>query len=124
MPGDLPPAEGIRAGLDAFLEHISHHARAYVSLMRGGIGSDPEVAQVVESVRTRLADGFLDGSPFQPMLAGNVRFRTVVRGWIGFVESATIDWCDKPKMSRVDLRDLLAEVFLAIMGAIAPQLLK
>src|SRR5438034_2757950 len=37
VPGDLPPAEGIRAGLDAFLEHISHHARAYVSLMRGGI---------------------------------------------------------------------------------------
>src|SRR5207237_1524852 len=55
VPTDLPPAEGVRAGLDAFLEHISQHARAYVSLMRGGIGSDPEVAPVVESVRTRLA---------------------------------------------------------------------
>src|SRR6476646_1304931 len=51
MPVDLPPAERVRAGLDAYLDHISKHSRAFVSLMRGGIGSDPEVVQVVESVR-------------------------------------------------------------------------
>ena len=123
VPTDLPPAEGIRAGLDAFLEHISLLPRAFVSLMRGGIGSDPEVAAVIESVRTRLADNFLDGSPFESMLRGNARFQVVIRGWIGFVESATIDWCEKPKMSRVDLRDLLAEVLIAIMARVAPQLL-
>src|SRR5438045_1072620 len=43
VPNDLPPAEGIRASLDQFLEYISQNARGYVSLMRGGIGSDPEV---------------------------------------------------------------------------------
>src|SRR5579862_7824441 len=37
---DLPPAERIRRGLDAYLDHVRAHARAFVALMRGGIGSD------------------------------------------------------------------------------------
>src|SRR5215207_3892580 len=50
VPEDLAPIERVRRSLDAYLEYISLHSRAYVSLMRGGIGSDPEVAQVVEDV--------------------------------------------------------------------------
>ncbi|MEO6772650.1 MAG: TetR/AcrR family transcriptional regulator [Kofleriaceae bacterium] len=124
VPTNLPPAERVRAGLDAYLEHISHHARAYVSLMRGGIGSDPEVAAVIEGVRRRLSDRFLDGSPFKPMLAGNPTFETTLQGWIGFVEHATIDWCANPKLTRDELRDLLSQILLAIMTAITPQLLR
>ena len=60
VPVDLPPAERVRAGLDAYLDHISQHARAFVSLMRGGIGSDPEVASVIEGVRRRLSERFLE----------------------------------------------------------------
>jgi AcrR family transcriptional regulator len=124
IPTDLPPAERVRSGIDAYLDHIQQHARAFVSLMRGGIGSDPEVAAVVEGVRRRLADRFLEGSPFAPMLAGNVRFGYAVRGWIGFVEHVSIDWCDDPKLDRVQLRNLLSQILFAIMGAIAPQLLE
>jgi AcrR family transcriptional regulator len=124
VPTNLPPAERVRAGLDAYLEHISQHARAYVSLMRGGIGSDPEVAAVIEGVRRRLSDRFLDGSPFKPMLAGNPKFESTLAGWIGFVEHATIDWCANPKLTRDELRDLLSQILLAIMTAITPQLLR
>jgi AcrR family transcriptional regulator len=124
VPTNLPPAERVRAGLDAYLEHISQHARAFVSLMRGGIGSDPEVAEVVDSVRRRLSDRFLEGSPFKPMLSGNPKFETALQGWIGFVEAATINWCAAPKLTRDELRDLLSEILLAIMTAITPQLLR
>jgi AcrR family transcriptional regulator len=124
IPADLPPIERVRAGLDAYLDHISLHSRAYVSLMRGGIGSDPEVAQVVEDVRARLADNFLEQTPFAQMLSKDVRFQTAVRGWIGFVEGATIDWCANPRLSREELRELLASILFAIITAVAPQLLK
>ena len=123
IPTDLAPAERVRAGLDAYLDHITQHARAFVSLMRGGIGSDPEVAQVIEDVRTRLSARFLEGSPFAPLLAGNVRFETAVRGWIGFVEAVSIDWCANPRLNRTELRDLLSQIMFAILTAIAPQLL-
>ncbi len=58
------------------------------------------------------------------MLAGNVRFNVAVRGWIGFVEHVSIDWCADPKLSRVELRDLLSQILIAIITAVAPQLLK
>ena len=124
VPTNMAPADGVREGVGAFLDYISQHARAYVSLMRGGIGSDPEVAGIVESVRTRLADSFLEGSPLEPVLRGNVKFETVLRGWIGFVEATSIDWCAHHRMSRDALRDLLLSVFVGIMGSTVPQLLK
>src|SRR5512143_30525 len=73
VPDDIAPIERVRTSIDAYLDHITRHARAYVSLMRGGIGSDPEVAAVVEGVRKRLTDNFLEQTPFAAMLAKDVR---------------------------------------------------
>jgi AcrR family transcriptional regulator len=122
IPTDLPPADRVRAGLDAYLEHITQHSRAFVSLMRGGIGSDPEVAQVIESVRLRLADRFLEGSPLSSLI-GNARFEVAVRGWIGFVEHASIDWCANPRLTRLELREMLEKILFAIVTAVAPGVL-
>jgi len=120
IPADLAPIEQARAGLDAYLDHITRHVRAYVSLMRGGIGSDPEVADVVESVRTQMFDTFLKDQPFAPLLAGNARFETAVRGWIGFVEGATIDWCVNPRLSRTELRELMVSILFEILKLVSP----
>jgi len=120
IPANLAPIDQARAGLDAYLDHITRHARAFVSLMRGGIGSDPEVADVVESVRGQMFDTFLKDQPFAPLLQGNLRFLTAIRGWIGFVEHTTIDWCVNPRMTRVDLRELMVEILFAILQAVTP----
>ncbi len=120
VPQDLAPIDRVRRSLDAYLEHITRHARAFVSLMRGGIGSDPEVAAVVEGVRTRLFDKFLHGTPFAPILRGDARFETAVRGWIGFVEHASLDWCTSARLTRAELRDLLADILYEIMRVAAP----
>jgi AcrR family transcriptional regulator len=120
IPEELAPIDRVRSSVDAYLDHITRHSRAFVSLMRGGIGSDPEVAAVIESVRTRLFERFLAGSPFANRLSGDVRFQTAVRGWIGFVEAASIDWCADPRLSRLELRELLAAALFEIMRVVAP----
>lgn len=120
VPGDLAPAVQVQASVDAYLAHIARHSRPFVALMRGGIGSDPEVASVVESVRTRLFDKFLVGSPFANLLAGDVRFETAVRGWIGFVEAASIDWCANPRLSRTELCELMTQVLFEILRVVMP----
>ena len=122
VPEDLPPIERVRKSLDAYLEYTTRHAQAFVSLMRGGIGSDPQVSTVIEGVRQRLFDSFLGGSPFAPMLAGDVKFETAVRGWIGFVEHASLDWAANPRMTRDQLRDLLTQILFEIMRVTAPQI--
>lgn len=122
VPEDLAPLERVRTSVGAYLDHIARHSRAFVALMRGGIGSDPEVAAVIESVRTRLFEKFLVGSPFANLPPGDARFETAVRGWIGFVEAASIDWCANPRLSSQELRELLAQVLFEIMRVVAPAL--
>ena len=90
--------------------------------MRGGIGSDPEVAEVIEGVRRRLFDTFVKDVPFASVLAKQPKFHIAVRGWIGFVEGASIDWCADPSVSRVELRELLTQILFEIMKAVAPSI--
>jgi AcrR family transcriptional regulator len=123
VPVSLAPIDQVRTSVDAYLEHVMRHSRAFVSLMRGGIGSDPEVAAVIESVRTRLFDKFLAGSPFANLLSGDPRFETAVRGWIGFVEAASIDWCANPRLSRAELCELLTEVLFGVLRVVTPGVL-
>jgi AcrR family transcriptional regulator len=120
VPGDLAQLAAVRASVDAYLDHIARHSRAFVSLMRGGIGSDPEVAAVIEGVRARLFEQFLAGSQLGGLVTGDARFETAVRGWLGFVEAASIDWCANPRLSRLELRELLTEVLFGIMRVVAP----
>ncbi len=120
VPEEGAPIDRVRQGLDAYLGHVMEHSRAFVSLMRGGIGSDPEVALVVEGVRSRLFQQLLSGSPLAGMVAGDPKVELAIRGWIGFVEAASIDWCASPRVTRVELRELLAQVLLEVLRVVAP----
>jgi AcrR family transcriptional regulator len=120
VAADLPPVDRVRASVDAYLEHIARHSRAFVALMRGGIGSDPEVVAVVDSVRTRLFDKLLSGSALASLVTSDARLEIAMRGWIGFVEAASIDWCANPRLAQGDLRDLMTAVLLEIIRIAAP----
>ena len=111
----------IRRGLDAFLDHVGAHARPFVALMRGGIGSDPEVAAVIEGTRTAYVDRFLEdlaGSPLSSFANDNPMIRTAFRGWIGFVEAATLDWLSHDDLDGTRLRELMVDTLVGVLRAI------
>jgi AcrR family transcriptional regulator len=122
----LPPLERMRAGLDAYLDHVSRHARPFVALMRGGIGSDPEVVGVIEGVRATYVQRFLDNADGTPLggllLTNRPLVRIAVRGWVGFVEAASLEWLQRKEVERTTLRDLLIDALLATLkiGAAGP----
>ncbi len=111
---ELGEIERLRASLDAYLAYVQQHAEAYVALMRGGIGSDDEIRKIVDETRdvvvgrvfSRLG---LNGEP-SPIL------RLTVRGWIGYVEAASLDWLERRDTSREELRDLLVTSLVVLMG--------
>ena len=51
---ELPPAERARAGLKGYLEFAEEHSAAFLTLLRGGIGNDPEVTELVDATRERI----------------------------------------------------------------------
>jgi AcrR family transcriptional regulator len=111
---ELPPIERIRRGIDAYLTFVSQRARPYVALMRGGIGSDPEVHAIVEGVREALVERLFTG-PESPLATGDHRTplaRTALRGWIGFSEAAVLDWLTHGDLEQAQVRDLLVDMLL------------
>jgi hypothetical protein len=54
------------------------------------------------------------------MAAGDPRIQLAVRGWIGFVEAVSIDWCANPRLSREDLRELLIRILFEILRIVVP----
>lgn len=111
-----PPAERVRAALDAYLEHVAAVGGAFVALMRGGVGSDPEVADVVESTRRAFLDQFAQHSPLSAALTSHPLLRLAVRGWIGMVEATSIEWVSQPTVPRAAVRDMLVENLLAVLA--------
>lgn len=118
---DLAPLERVQRGLDAYLDHVHAHARAFVALLRGGIGSDPEVASVIEGTRSAYVDRFLHdlaGTPLASFAQGNTMIRTALRGWLGFVEAASLDWLSHGDVDRVRLRDMMLQILLASLRVV------
>ena len=101
VPTNLPPIERVRAGLDAYLDHITPalarvrlaHARRHRLGSRGRRGDRGRAHAALRSL-PRAARRSSRCSRATP------RFETAVRGWIGFVEHATIDWCANPRLTR------------------------
>jgi AcrR family transcriptional regulator len=119
--GELPPLDRLRAGLDAYLDTVRQHARAFVALMRGGIGSDPQVAAVVESVRQTYVEQLLAraaGTPLAGMTLERPRVRLGVRGWIGMVEATSIDWLASPGLDQAVVRDFLLDSLVVVMQVV------
>jgi len=103
----------VNQGVDRYLRYVEKKAASYVSLMRSGIGADPELEAVVATVRQRLMELVLSRTPGKESPAR----RVAVRGWVGFVEAASLDWLQHKDLDREQLRDLCVRMLLASIAA-------
>jgi AcrR family transcriptional regulator len=101
---DLPPLEALAGSLDAFLGWIEENELAYRKLLQSA-GSVPEVAALIEEVRSTTSGRILEG------LGAGVgtppKLRVATRAWLWFIDGAILDWLEHGDLSRTELRDLL-----------------
>jgi AcrR family transcriptional regulator len=102
-PG-LEPRARLRQGLEAYLDYVARFANAYVTVMRSGIGYDEEVREIVEGTRTAIIGDILrDLGRF----ADHHMVRVGLRGWIGMVEYACLEWLERRSVDKRELMDVL-----------------
>ncbi len=100
----LPIGPRLRSALDAHLAWIETNSLAYRAILQGGISSDHDVQAIVEASRNetveRLADayGFANPSPAE---------RIALRGWVGYLEAASLEWLATTAVSRARLAQML-----------------
>ena len=112
---DLSPRDRASASIDAYLEHVGSQSSGFVALMRGGIGSDPQVGAVLEGVRKSILDEFMAGAPIAQFLKARPLSRIAIRSWIGMVEAASIEWLSSREISRIAVRDLLVDMLFDML---------
>lgn len=113
----LPESEQLARGLSAYFEYVENRAEGYVTLMRSGIGSDPDVRAIVDDVRdyvVRLIVRALGvkGDP-RPVVG------YAIRGWFGFLEQTSLDWLGGRPIDREELLQLPMGALAAILRAAA-----
>jgi AcrR family transcriptional regulator len=119
-PRQMDLTDRLTAGMDAWLEYVSEHGPAFISLLRSGIGADVEVARIVDETREAFLMRILEEAPVDkptPIV------RVALRGWVGLVESSAIEWLGSPSgVERSALRDFFVQtLFNVIQTASVPR---
>jgi len=112
---EAPPAEQLRASVDAYLAWVEDNADAYGKLLRSA-GVLPEIRALVEGVRQATAARILaglvpEGGPPAPKL------RAAVSGWLWFMDGACLDWITARDLDRAAVLDLVLGTLLGALAA-------
>jgi AcrR family transcriptional regulator len=114
----LAPRARIEQGVERYLDYVVSHARGYATVLRAGIGADPEVLALVEAVRGRMADRII-GAVARGEEPPPAALRLAARGWVGFAEAAALDWLEQGGLDRDRMRELLVRTLRATLRAAA-----
>ena len=112
---DLPPVEQLRRSIDAHLDWVEQHAEGYITVIRGGIGSDDEVRAITEESREIAIQRVLDSLPTAHGRSKVVRL--ALQGWIGLLETVTIEWVQHRRVPRSEVSELLVQALWGTLWA-------
>ena len=111
--GEGAPFAQLSASLDGYLGWIEANARAWRKLVQSA-ATLPEASTLVEQFRTgtleRITARICPGDP-------PAALRTALRGWLGFIDAAILDWIDAGELTRAQVRELLLAAFGAALLA-------
>ncbi len=104
----LPPREQVFVGVSSYLAYVEENEASFLTLLQGGIGRDREVYAIIDDVRRAFVDVTLSrmGALKNPVQ------RTLVRGWVGMVEAASLEWAEHKSVTRDELTKLLVKNLL------------
>lgn len=111
----LPAGRRMRAALDAHLDWIDEHALAYRAVIQGGISSDGEVHAIVERSRSEVVDRLAEAFELDNLTSQQ---RIICRGWVGFLEAASLDWLTTRSITKHELAQLLQTSLNALLPRI------
>ena len=111
---NIEPLDQLRRGLNAYLDFVEEHGRAYSAVFRAGIGTDEEVAAIIDETRAtilrRLVEGLGSDTVAPPL-------RSALRGWLGYVEAVILDWVEFRDVPREQLVSNMIEVMAVVLAS-------
>ena len=115
----LEPMDMLRGAVTAYVDYVTENRGTYVSMLRGSASGDEAMREEFENTRAVMAERIVTHLP-RLGIELDARIALAVRGWIAFVEEATISWLRDPRIPRDELIDLHVAALPAVaLGASA-----
>lgn len=99
------PMDILRDAMNRYLDYVLANRESYISFMRGPASTDPEMRAIFDRNRATIARRTLANLPVPPD-TDPARTALAVRGWIAFIEEATVSWLKDPQIERDELIDM------------------
>lgn len=113
---ELPAVDRVHRTIDGYLRYAEQNQAAYRTIVSGGVGFDTEVHAIRDSVREAIIATIAEGAYGRADITPPARMGLLA--WVCGVEGATLDWVDRPELSRDTMRDLLVKTLGGALRAI------
>jgi AcrR family transcriptional regulator len=143
LPADLFPAdetggrrrdEVLGEAVDRWLEMLERNRGTWLaSLGAQGFGRDPELEAVLDEARERAVDrlvALVREDDHAPAASGRERasardgtpeLRALLRSFGGLAEAASLEWLERRRLTREQVKQLLLRSLLALVGDVLPE---
>jgi AcrR family transcriptional regulator len=111
---DLPMAEQVAAGLDAYIDHFLEHPHAVLAVNRGALSGDPTVQGLIEREMRVLQERMLGALG----LTGHDRevAALALHGWLAFARAACVEFVRRRTVAKDELRALCLRSLTGALG--------
>ncbi|WP_330456650.1 TetR/AcrR family transcriptional regulator [Streptomyces sp. NBC_00820] len=113
---ERPAVDRVHRTIDGYLRFAEDHQAAYRTIISGGVGFDAEVQAIRDGVREAIVATIAEGAYGRSGIAPLARMGLIA--WVCGVEGATLDWIDRPGLSRDTMRELLVKSLGGALRAI------
>ncbi|GAB7107022.1 TetR/AcrR family transcriptional regulator [Streptomyces phaeofaciens JCM 4814] len=113
---ELPQADRVQRTIDGYLRYAEHNQAAFRTIVSGGVGFDTEVHAIRDGVRAAIVATIAEGAYGRGDVPPLPRMGLLA--WVCAVEGATLDWIDRPELSRATMCDLLVKTLGGTLRAI------
>ena len=129
MPSNPVPLQSPGRGLEVVIEESVERWLEMLERNRGtwlaaigarGLGRDPEVEAILDDARERAADRLIEALQTYEAAQAPPALRAVIRSYSGFAEAASIEWLERARLTREQVRVLLVQGFLTIVRDVVP----
>ena len=102
-----------------FVGYVQEHSAIYAALVRGGLGSDTEVNELLDRVRTTTMSRILERLGIhQPSALSQI----AIYGWVSLIENGCAEWTTTGGASPSRLIDFFISAFEPVREALQSEL--
>jgi AcrR family transcriptional regulator len=129
MPSNPVPLQSPGRGLEVvisesverWLQMLERNRGTWLAAIGGrGLGRDPEVEGILDEARERAADRLIEALQTYEASRAPAELRATIRAYSGFAEAASVEWLERDRLTREQVKALLIQGFLSIVQDVLP----